>query len=533
MDEPEINTIGRKPTIVGDYERLSAERQVYQYAAVESAQVTIPSLFPTASQDHRETKIQLESPWDGLGARCVNQLASKLLMALFPPGIPFAALFPREDRIQAAAEEMQIDPAEFKAEVNLGAVSYMKQVMSRVDEADLRPAMWQALRQLIVAGNSLLYVPATGRPKAFPLNRYVVKRDASDHLLEAIVKETVAIAALDPMVRSEISKEQPDPSANDAEVDVYTRIRWDRQTKRCHGYQVIRGRVIDGTRFDTPIDAAPYIVQRWTAMTGEPYGRGYVEDQIGDWRALNALTRSVVTGALETAKVHWLIRPGSTLRPKDFRKDSGAVDYGNAGDVTSIRSDKGGDFQVAYQAHGAIVERLSAAYLLARPRTAERVTAEEIRLLSGELEDALGGTYALLAGDLQRPLVRRYMAILRREEPTLTFDESAFTLKIVTGLSALGRNHELQALDSFSASTQQLLGPDVFTQHVNVSALLKLRAAALGIDGDLIRSAEEVQEIEEQRNQQALAQQAAGPAVNQAGQLAGQALAQQSQPPVA
>lgn len=40
-------------------------------------------------------------------------------------------------------------------------------------------------------------------------------------------------------------------------------------------------------------------------------------------------------------------------------------------------------------------------------RNGERVTAEEIRYVAGELEDTLGGVYSLLSQELQLSLIRR------------------------------------------------------------------------------------------------------------------------------
>lgn len=54
---------------------------------------------------------------------------------------------------------------------------------------------------------------------------------------------------------------------------------------------------------------------------------------------------------------------------------------------------------------------MSFAFLLnsAVQRQGERVTAEEIRYVAGELEDTLGGVYSILAQELQLPLAKRLL----------------------------------------------------------------------------------------------------------------------------
>ena len=47
-------------------------------------------------------------------------------------------------------------------------------------------------------------------------------------------------------------------------------------------------------------------------------------------------------------------------------------------------------------------------------RPGERVTAEEIRHMAAELEDALGGVYSILSQEFQLPLIRRLMYQMER-----------------------------------------------------------------------------------------------------------------------
>ena len=70
--------------------------------------------------------------------------------------------------------------------------------------------------------------------------------------------------------------------------------------------------------------------------------------------------------------------------------------------------DKFNDFRVAYQAMQGIEERLSQQFMLQSSvqRNGERVTAEEIRYLAGELEDTLSGIYSILSQEFQMRLLK-------------------------------------------------------------------------------------------------------------------------------
>ena len=54
-------------------------------------------------------------------------------------------------------------------------------------------------------------------------------------------------------------------------------------------------------------------------------------------------------------------------------------------------------------------------------RPGERVTAEEIRFMSQELNAGTAGLYSILTQELQLPLVRRLMHILQRQRKLPAF----------------------------------------------------------------------------------------------------------------
>lgn len=71
------------------YERLKNTRNDYITRAEDCAKLTIPSLFPKDS-DNSGTKYT--TPWQSIGARGINNLSAKIMLALFPVGAPFFKL---------------------------------------------------------------------------------------------------------------------------------------------------------------------------------------------------------------------------------------------------------------------------------------------------------------------------------------------------------------------------------------------------------------------------------------------------------
>ena len=64
------------------YDRWSSLRDPYLQRAYDCAEITIPSLLPR--QGHNGST-RFVTPWQAIGARGVNNLASKLLLTQLPP----------------------------------------------------------------------------------------------------------------------------------------------------------------------------------------------------------------------------------------------------------------------------------------------------------------------------------------------------------------------------------------------------------------------------------------------------------------
>lgn len=68
------------------WSKLDSERNAVVDRAKACVELTIPSLLVDAT--HTEDT-RLATPYQSLGARAVNNLASKLLLSLLPPNIRF------------------------------------------------------------------------------------------------------------------------------------------------------------------------------------------------------------------------------------------------------------------------------------------------------------------------------------------------------------------------------------------------------------------------------------------------------------
>tara|TARA_B110000444_G_C18845768_1_gene601890 strand:- start:2569 stop:4011 length:1443 start_codon:yes stop_codon:yes gene_type:complete len=446
---------------------------------------------------------RLDTPFQGVGARGVNNLASKLLLALLPPNAPFFRL--NIDKYALANEGA---PEELISEIETSLQQVEESVMSEISREAYRTAIHAALKHLIVTGNVLLYMPDEGGIRVFHLDRFVVDRDPMGNVLHIATKENLSYEAVDDEVKEALASSGGQPTD---EIHLYTAAC--REGDNFVIYQDVNGVALPSSGGTVKADKNPFIPLRFSRIDGESYGRGYVEEYLGDLQSLEGLTRAIVEGSAAAAKVMFLVNPNGTTRARTLAESpSGAIVQGNAADVTTLQLNKVNDFRTAQASIQVISDRLGSAFLLTSGvvRNAERVTAEEIRMLSQELESALGGLYSLLSTEMQLPFVNRLMDVMKRKKKLPALPKDVVSPVIITGVEALGRGNDLQKLDLFLAGAAQVVGPQAVAEFVNVGEYFQRRATSLGIKtAGLVKSQEEMQAEQQQAQQMAMLQQVA------------------------
>ena len=475
------------------YDKLTSDRQVYLNRARDAAKLTLPSLIPP---DGATKSTTYETPWQSIGSRGVNNLASKILLALFPPSSPF---------FRMGIDEATLDKlGAKKAEAEKSLAKFERIIMSDIEDSRTRASLFQAAKHLIVSGNALLFNTPKGEVRMYPLSRYVTKRDAEGNTHEIIAVDNTVFGSLSPEYQAAAATAGVNKDRDD-DVSIYTGVFRDSLNDQWTIYQEIEGVVVPGSDGTYPIDASPWIPLRMVAIDGESYGRGYVEELYGDLNTLDALTQAITEASAAGAVVKFLVNPNGVTDIDDVTDTpNGGFAEGIADDITVLQIGKHADLQVALNALDKIEARLAQAFLLhsSVQRNAERVTAEEIRFMASELEDALGGIYSVLSQELQLPLVKHRILRLTamKKLPALP---KGVKPAIITGLEALGRSQELQRLRMFIGDAGQTFGPEAIVNYVNVGDYLMRSAAALNIATEgLVRSDEEVQQRQQQQAQQ-------------------------------
>ena len=305
--EQDVGTVAKR------YSQLESERDTFLERGREAARLTIPTLLP--EEGHSSSSIYA-TPYQGIGARGVNNLASKLLLALLPPNSPFFRLTIDDFDLQQLAGEN-------RGQVEEGLARIERAAMQEIEGKSIRVPVFEALKLLIVTGNALVYMPKEGGMKVFRPDRYCAKRDTMGNVLEIITKESMAPSTLPDEVKDMI----PPSDTPVKSYDLYTCLK--RVDNRYEVVQEVAGITIEKTRGKFKLDQSPFIPLRFIRIDGEDYrkrdfeGHAVVHSEESAEAAANAITGVVARDSFAEVIAHL-----ATIHPSRYVglvEDLGAV----------------------------------------------------------------------------------------------------------------------------------------------------------------------------------------------------------------
>lgn len=508
MADVNIQEIIEGTSVKERFNQLDNERTTVLTRARNCSALTIPSVLP---EDGHTEETALESPYQGLGARLVNNLASKLLLSLVPPNTSFFRLIIQDD-VKEELKQTQGEDTDALSETEAQLVSIENNILRQIEREALRVPTFEAVKSLIVAGNSLCR-KVEGGLNVYKLNNYVILRDFDGTPIEIITKE---YAVKDTLPEEIASKLDLDTITDEGDIHIYTRAVF--KEGKWYEYQAVEDIAVEGSDTSYNKEDFPFIPLRWSSINGENYGRGLCEQYLGDFRSLEGLYQLLIENSAVSARTIFGKRPGSQIDEDELNDaENGQVIFGDLEqDITTLRVDKGGDMQVPLQMVQDLTRRLEQAFLVASSvaRDSERTTATEIRYMASDLEETLGGVYSVLALEYQKPL-----AFLLLKQSGINLNSIGLEPVIVTGIEALGRNNELDKIRQFNGLLQELGNPEIVLQKMNIDNYIQMIGNSLSLDTtNLIKSQEQVAQEQQAMQEQQLAMQGASNVVQGATQ---------------
>lgn len=504
------------------YDQLSGVREGFLHQARLHSELTLPSLLPPdgSTESYRD----LYKPFQSNGATGVNSLSNKLTGALYPSTEPFFKF-----EVISSADEFEGTPPEILDGIDAQLAAMERKILRAFTARGDRSAIAEAMKHLVVAGNVCLKI-GENATRVYSLDSYVCCRDGEGTLLKGITKDVLSYETFKEAHpgRSDIhAAHQGERSYSPKTIEVYTCI--ERRDGAWYVAEEAAGVIINDTKQSHPLDKPPYLFLRFNRIDGQSYGRGYVENLYGDLRSLENLSKALVESSAINARVVTLVNPNGLTSIRLFEQASnGGVIPGVATDISTAKVDKGADLAVTSAAIDRLEARLDKAFMTKSPRNAERVTATEIQDQSREVEENLGGVYAVLSEEFQRPFVARLISVLKKKRVIPEWPEGAVDVSIITGSAGIGRGVDRERLGGLLTALQQTLGGDTLQKYTRPEVVIARLAASFGVDLEgLVKTAEEIASESQEAQQQELVGKLGGPALAAAGQVTAQQVKQE------
>ena len=514
-EEEEVNT--QKGFNQERYEQLATNRSVYLEDAYRASELTIQFLLQRNANDKKKNHNTLKKQHQSIGSMGVNNLANKLVLTLLPPNQPFFKLSIDDFTAMELASDKN---ARSLIEQSFAAVENAS--TERIEQSGIRPPLEEALKHLIVCGNILVNRLPKGGLELFHMDQYVVNRDPDGKTREIVIEEYYTWRSLPDKAKAILvaANKETKKGKEDETIPMYTRILKISESM-WQLVQEVKAEIVTEQKFSD--EKNPWFALRFHSIKGSDWGRGYVHNFLGDLDTLEQLEKSFGHAAKMMAFILFLVRPGATVTPQQIiEKINGGFISANEGDVTVLQANKGGDLQVVLEKIDRTTKRLSKAFLMdeAIVRDAERVTAEEIRLLAQKLEESMGGFYSIFSQEFQVKFLQLTLDDFIKRGIIPPLPKQIVKPIIITGMDALGRNSEAERLRLFVGELTETLGEQVTAQIVNPLDYARRLGAARGVDiKGLVKTKDEMDADVQQSNQQQMVDKATGPMINQVGKV--------------
>ncbi len=509
-------------SIADEFKSATSARASKMKVARECSAYTIPSVLPYNRKPQGMSEIP--RPWQSLGAEGVTNVTGKSLVALFTN--PWFAFNP-----SVKFKSQVSDPAQVRIfEDYLLARELL--VIQKLNASKLRTKMRTALEHVFILGDTLIQITDDCTFKVFRLDQWVKKLASDNSVLLTIVceaKDPVQLTDEDlskaGLVRSELERK----TGKDRDLKLYTRCKL-QSDKKWLVEQELNGEIIR-TSEET---VSPFITPGYVEVAGENYSRSLVEECLGNLRAYNELWKDVVEGLTIAVRVIPVVDPTKGYEPEDMTRPNGEVIEGRVVDnrpdgMGFARVEKAADLSMGMEGIREIKGDLGRKFLLqsSAQRDAERVTATEVMKVAKELDGALGGVYAEIADELQRPIIDRVVHVMEKNNEMVALPKEFQDLvntEVLTGLEAMGRQMNLERI----TTALQILAPfQSEMQRVKTGQLAADVFAGLGLDPDRhLMNDEELQAKQQAEMQAQLQAQAGQQAVSTVGVVAEEAAKQ-------
>lgn len=498
-------------------------------AARECSALTDPGTLPAESHCEGD---DLPKTFQSIGSLGLANMEGKFNASLFPPDFPFFDL--------DLAPESLYDPAipdELKDKVRQRLFLLKLQIIATLESANVvnpnrysgmgfRSHKRNVINSTLVTGEALEHIDDEYRFRMFRRDQYVTRRDQCGNVLYHTIREIKDPCTLK---EGEFAKsglnytEIKAKPVNEREKELFTKVEWQHETKKWTITQELNGQTVN--EFDE--EYSPYFSTTFRLVSGEHYGRGYIEKLAPDLRTLNELEVRRLDMLAAASRVNPIIDYASQVRAEDLAKPNGRpirckVVGGVAQDIGFFGYPNVREFQMLTQGIQEKYTSLGRSFLLESQSVPQqdRVTRYQVFRIAQEIEGITGGFYVPVAEQQQVPLVRRVLWQMKRDKlVNINLPPRAVRIEAYTGAAALARANRAQDVLEYATVAAQL--GDTALAKLNMGVVMDVLARYKNInEPGMVKSDEQIAKENQQAMEMAAKAQAMGKAIDVTGNIA-------------
>ena len=258
----------------------------------------------------------------------------------------------------------------------------------------------------------------------------------------------------------------------------------------------------------------PWMVPRWSKLSGDVYGFSPAMMARADIRTLNAAKLFEMRAWEKSIDPPTLANYNGIIG--DLRLDPGGLTY--VRDINGIRPfENGAQWQVSQIKSSELITNIRRAFFNDQLQLHEgpNMTATEVRARMELMQQILGPVVGRLQSELLNPLVQRLFMIMFRNgqflEPPAELMEGGNKLDVeyVSPLARAQRMEEVFAVERWFTQLIQMAQADpTVLDIVDFGSVGRMLGKRMGVPADAMKSEEEIEQLMIQRQQAAEAQQA-------------------------
>lgn len=335
--------------------------------------------------------------FDATAADAVDNLAASIYSLMTPPESLWLTLIPESD----ASPDADAATAALRANLN---------------DSNFYTTIHQCYLDLVILGTACLFMAETpiGASSAFSFTA-VPMRDIA--ILPNAVFHTATIPACEVLEKYQ-TWTPPADIADQIKRDPATPLRLVQSLigTEFTAWLDVGGDIENNIVARGTFETNPYIIFRWSVLSGEQYGRGPVLRALPDIKTANKVVELVLKNATIAVSGIWQADDDGVINLNNINLTPGAIIPKAVGSSGLTPLSSGADFDVSQIILKDLRERIRHALLADRLGllSEKEMTATEIMARNSDMMRILGATYGRLLHEFIRPLTDRGLQILSR-----------------------------------------------------------------------------------------------------------------------